>query len=140
MRMKPFVLGKKEWKKAVVTNRLDERSYEVDTGDILYRRNRAHLRKTEELPDWHIGLMHSPDSDMTSSKQSAKEHSSIQDHCNEAKSELIQPKSPTMKAPEVTQKSQTEDCVQTSVKDPASTQWTRSGRAIRKPSRFKDFV
>ena len=139
MRMKPFVLGKK----AVVTNRLDERSYEVYSGDTLYRRNRAHLRKTEELPDRHIGLVCSPDSDMTSSKQSAKEHSSIQDYCNEQgepKSELVQPQNPTIKAPEVTQKSQTEDCVQTSVKDPASTQWTRSGRAIRKPSRFKDFV
>ena len=35
VRMKPCVLGQKEWKKAVVTNQLDERSYEVYTGDTL---------------------------------------------------------------------------------------------------------
>lgn len=51
MRMKPFVLGKKEWKKGVVVERLDERSYEVETGDgTSYRRNRVHLKRTNELP------------------------------------------------------------------------------------------
>ena len=51
MRMKPFVLGKKEWRKGVVVERLDERSYEVETGDgTSYRRNRVHLKRTNELP------------------------------------------------------------------------------------------
>ncbi|KAK3745481.1 hypothetical protein QZH41_007545 [Actinostola sp. cb2023] len=51
VRMKPFRLGDKRWKKATVTSRLDERSYVVETpeGDE-YRRNRFHLKKTSENP------------------------------------------------------------------------------------------
>lgn len=46
MRIKPFVR-----KKGVVVERLDERSYEVKTMDgSSYRRNRAHLQQTNELP------------------------------------------------------------------------------------------
>ena len=49
--MKPFRLGYKEWRKATVTSRLDEISYTVETpeGDT-YRRNRVHLKKTQETP------------------------------------------------------------------------------------------
>jgi len=42
-RMKPFVLGQHTWKKAEVTYRLDERSYEVQTSGTTYSRNRQHL-------------------------------------------------------------------------------------------------
>ena len=49
VRMKPFRLGEKRWKKATVEARLDERSYAVETPDGgVYRRNRCHLRKTAE--------------------------------------------------------------------------------------------
>ena len=48
VRMKHFVLGRKEWK-GVVVERLDERSYEVETADgSSYRRNRAYIKKTNE--------------------------------------------------------------------------------------------
>ena len=49
VRMKPFTLGQKEWKKAIVLDRLDERSYEVsyDNGGT-FRRNRVHLNKSAE--------------------------------------------------------------------------------------------
>ncbi|KAK3731807.1 hypothetical protein QZH41_007633 [Actinostola sp. cb2023] len=49
VRMKPFTLGEKRWKKATVTSRLDERSYVVETpeGDE-YRRNRSRLKKTSD--------------------------------------------------------------------------------------------
>lgn len=49
--MKPFRLGDKEWRKATVTSRLVERSYTVESpeGDT-YRRNRVHLKKTQETP------------------------------------------------------------------------------------------
>ena len=52
VRMKPFVAGKKTWEKAMVKERLDERSYTVETanGD-MYRRNRFHVRKTKESMD-----------------------------------------------------------------------------------------
>ena len=51
VRMNPFRLNQREWDKAKVTKRLDTRSYEVqtDTG-MTYRRNRQHLRKTNEKP------------------------------------------------------------------------------------------
>ena len=49
IRMKPFRLGKKNWDKAMVTARLDERSYTVETPDgRSYRRNRCHLKKSAE--------------------------------------------------------------------------------------------
>ena len=51
VRMTPFTLNKKEWKKAVVIRRLDERSYTVETADgASYGRNRANLRMTKEPP------------------------------------------------------------------------------------------
>ena len=47
--MKPFTLGQKVWKKAIVTDRLDERSYEVsDDNGGTFRRNRVHLNKSAE--------------------------------------------------------------------------------------------
>jgi len=47
----PFHLGQKEWKKGVVVERLDERSYKIEMADgSTYRRNRFHLRKTNEPP------------------------------------------------------------------------------------------
>ena len=48
VRIKPVILGQKAWQKGQVTKRLDERSYEVTTPSGIYRRNRMHLRKTEE--------------------------------------------------------------------------------------------
>ena len=51
VRMKPFKLGVKSWKKAKVLGRLDERSYEVEDRDgTVYRQNHVHLRKTHEAP------------------------------------------------------------------------------------------
>ena len=47
VRMKPYSPNV-TWKKGVITKRLDERSYQVDTDSGTYRRNRSHLRKTNE--------------------------------------------------------------------------------------------
>jgi len=43
--MRPFRLGKKVWEKAMVTKRLDEQSYEVDTQVATYQQNRADLQE-----------------------------------------------------------------------------------------------
>ncbi|XP_022807381.1 uncharacterized protein K02A2.6-like [Stylophora pistillata] len=48
VRMKPFVLGQHTWKKAEVTRRTDERSYEVQASGTTYKRNRQHLVKTSQ--------------------------------------------------------------------------------------------
>ena len=51
VRMKPTTQGQKTWRKAVVSRQLDNRSYEVTTGDdVSYRRNRVHLRRSLEPP------------------------------------------------------------------------------------------
>jgi len=48
--MKPYTLSGKAWKKAIVTKRLDDRSYEICSGDgSVYRRNRAHLKESNEF-------------------------------------------------------------------------------------------
>ena len=49
--MKPFQKhGRPEWKQGVVSKRLDERSYKVETATNTYRRNRVHLRRSTEQP------------------------------------------------------------------------------------------
>lgn len=47
----PYKLGSSVWQRAVVQKRLDEGSYEVETGSGLFlRRNRDDLNRTQELP------------------------------------------------------------------------------------------
>ena len=49
--MRPLRPGEKEWRKALVVDRHDQRSYTMATSDGgTYRRNRVHLRKTQESP------------------------------------------------------------------------------------------
>ena len=48
VRIKPTVMGKKVWEKGTVLECLDERSYNVLCDNGVIRRNRVHLRKSEE--------------------------------------------------------------------------------------------
>ena len=51
VRVKPFQLGDKTWRKGEVLHRAGTRSYDVATEDGgIYRRNRVHLRHTAESP------------------------------------------------------------------------------------------
>ena len=51
VRMKPLRPGEKKWRKALVIEKRDQRSYTVATPDGgTYCRNRVHLRKTQEPP------------------------------------------------------------------------------------------
>lgn len=50
VRMQPLVQGRKNWERAIVRRRFDERSYLIETPTGTYRRNRVHLRKTHEDP------------------------------------------------------------------------------------------
>ena len=52
--MKPHTNGKKEWKKAIVWRRLDERSYHVKVAGELYRRNRGDLKKKKLQKHPHL--------------------------------------------------------------------------------------
>ena len=48
VRLQPFRLGRKDWARGTVVRRLDERSYLVDTPTGVLRRNRQHIKKTNE--------------------------------------------------------------------------------------------
>ena len=49
VRMKPFELGEMKWGKAIVNERLDERSCEVEMNSGTYRRNRVHESRMRNL-------------------------------------------------------------------------------------------
>ena len=49
VKLRPYTFRKKKWVNGTITKRLDERSYEVESGDSLYRRNRVHLRKMSNM-------------------------------------------------------------------------------------------
>ena len=46
VRLQPFKLGQKEWTKGTVLQRLDERSYRIETPTGIVRRNRQHIKPT----------------------------------------------------------------------------------------------
>ncbi|KAK3736231.1 hypothetical protein QZH41_007338 [Actinostola sp. cb2023] len=49
--MKPFRSGERIWRKAIVMEKLDDRSYYVESQDGgTHRRNRQHLNKSREQP------------------------------------------------------------------------------------------
>ena len=66
VRMKAMTLGNKTWKKGVITKRLDERSYEVDTNEGTLRRNRVYLRQINENED---GLQNEREKEREESKR-----------------------------------------------------------------------
>ena len=45
IRLKPLVAGKKKWVTGTIKNRIDKRSYEVETDTGTLRRNRIHIRR-----------------------------------------------------------------------------------------------
>ena len=131
VRMKPFRLGDKVWKKATVTARLDERSYNVETPDGgVYRRTRCHLRKTPERAE-------SASSDDSKSAEKGVRSSG----------EQITPSEPAVSLliPEAKQQEQTGEppkAVATSLTPPGAvnTQPVRPQRIRRPPGYLKDFV
>ena len=65
VRLKPFRIGQKGWNKGTVVARLDERSYDIETPDGMYRRNRIHIRKDtvpeEAIPTAQRSAVHRQD-------------------------------------------------------------------------------
>ena len=51
VRMRPMTTNNEHWRKAVVKRRYDERSYEIESDGMTYRRNRVDLRATLENGD-----------------------------------------------------------------------------------------
>jgi hypothetical protein len=141
VRMKPFIKGQREWKKAVVVDRLDERSYTVDTPDGSYRRNRADIRRTKEDPPSTI--MPRKSSHIPPKRTNA----------GEPISKPVMHKKPTNTVPSTVPReesrahSPTKQLVcgpQTPPSPPAPTQnipsTTRSGRTVKKPLYLSNYV
>ena len=92
VRMKPFGLGSKIWKKGRITARLDERSYMVETPDgETYRRNRSHLKKTKEDPDIAETPDMRPTDIMTATKHRQSRHDYLPTPTNPPHQQLNQP-------------------------------------------------
>lgn len=133
VRMKPFIKGK-SWRKGQIVKRLDERSYEVEVGNKVYRRNRVHLRKTNEPP---------PDTVIT---QEQRSH-----NYNEMAPLVATPPRKSSRPRESETKIQSEASaahkpgntpatgspVDTPTQVPSAVT-TRSGRTVKVPSRYKD--
>lgn len=116
VRMKPFIKGKKEWKKGVVVERLDERSYEIQTDDGTYRRNRVHLKCTNEPFEPKVEF-----------------------DTQEAEMKIVENSTSTSQNVTPVEKQPSQG---TPVKVPNSSpvMRTRAGRTVRPPLRLKDFV
>ena len=125
---------RKDWKLARVEGKADIRSYQVRTEDgRVYRRNRRHLRRTGETPcDRSLEEVLPPRPNPSSPSPS----------CNV-------PKSSTTPGTSQSQKLQPAAVQRTPVKQPVPSapskqetappvMATRSGRAIRPPTRFAD--
>ncbi|XP_011664712.2 uncharacterized protein K02A2.6-like [Strongylocentrotus purpuratus] len=113
VRMQPLVQGQKNWERAIVKRRLDERSYVVETPSGIYRRNRVHLRQTPENP---------PDETTTSSNETAE----IQ-HANDHNA--TPDETEARPAPQASQSNDIELAPK-----------TRSGRTVKRPNYLKDYV
>ena len=123
--MRSFTLGKRDWTKATVTKRYDERSYQVETDFGSYRRNRVDLR---QLPS------QAQQQQITASQQPPQEENLVHDqvHPNHSYSNsLMEPMA--------------DDCkvsTHTEVR-PAAVQTpkrSRPQRTIKEPAYLKDYV
>lgn len=43
VRIRPHKLGENKWKLGRIRKQVNDRSYEVEQGDVVYRRNKRHL-------------------------------------------------------------------------------------------------
>ena len=124
--MKPHTNGQKEWKKAIVWRRLDERSYHVKVAGELYRRNRVDLKKTAEVPPL-TSLIHQPYE--VQSEVPENEGQGTEGTCNtestQDESEIRERINPTPSPTKLSLK---------------RVRTTRLGRVVRDPARFKDFT
>lgn len=133
VRMKPYRKGQKQWEKATITRRLDERSYDVETDTGTFRRNRNHLRKTnekdpEQTQTTPIQMDTLP---TTGSQRSIYEQPSMNTTQNEQSSSTGDKTMPQ------TEKTETASVPMRKPENANSPVKTRSGRVVKKPQRFQ---
>ena len=127
VRLKPFQLGKGEWQKGIVRSRLDERLYEVETPHHVVRRNRVHLRKTNESPP--------PSSDQAPAEVSVP----VCPQSNELLTTIPEEVNPPVPSQETAPLRRLE-VAPTSAESPPKPVLRRSEHEQRPPKPFSDFV
>lgn len=142
VRMQPFVKGKHEWRKGIVNKRLDQRSYEVTDNNTTFRRNRAHLKKTNEEPpkeqqrDTRITkecVTPRPSPSKPSVHQPTAQQPSVHQPT------VQQPSAHSQAIPQSSVQRDSESSSEQMVEQPKASQYTtRSGRTVKPPSRFSD--
>lgn len=123
MRMKPLRPGEKEWHKALVVDRHDQQSYTVATSEGgTYRRNRVHLRKTQEPPP------------IIQQEDGSTLPSNLTSHKPSENPEAPPISTPQMKTPD---KTDTHNPLEVNGNPPLATE--RPSRVQRPPERLKDY-
>ena len=132
VRVKPFVNNGKVWKKAVVVEPLDARSYTINLNGNLLRRNRVDLKKSAEAPP-------SPRSPVTCAPVPVAPVPRVDpagpaDNPQNPAVPISTPLSPasTPLSPASTPRPKS-----SAPRSPVKT--TRSGRTVKTPKKFKDF-
>ena len=144
VRMKPLIQGKKNWQKAIVTKRLDERSYMVETSTAVYRRNRVHLKKTPEPPPETLRnktvTTPAPESKKEPKPSAAISKPNLPTNTSTAtpvSSKSLQTKKTATQA---TRKEPTSPKEPQPTKTPIPELTTKSGRKVKPPTYLKDYV
>ena len=144
VRMKPLIQGKKNWQKAIVTKRLDERSYMVETSTAVYRRNRVHLKKTPEPPPETLRnktvTTPAPESKKDPKPSAAISKPNLPTNTSTAtpvSSKSLQTKKTATQA---TRKEPTSPKEPQPTKTPIPELTTKSGRKVKPPTYLKDYV
>ena len=131
VRLKPYRQGSNVWQKATIQRRLDERSYEVETdAGLLLRRNRVDLRSTDEPPP-----PPPPPHHVTQRTEMPGSHSETQSH-NTSHEQRTRDRTEHRQNTDTEQKS-TQDKQDNTVNTYTR---TRSGRTIRPPQRYGNYV
>lgn len=127
VRVKPYVKGDKIWKKATVLERLDTRSYHIDVGGEVRRRNRFDLKKTAETAPFTPYRSQQIPPPVEQPEPSRSSPSKQAPPSSPPQLQVISPETPKA----VTSASTV--APQTPVRK------TRSGRVVRTPLKLRDF-
>ena len=153
VRMQPFRLNEKTWRKAKVLKPLGRRSYVVESNGQLYIRNRRHLKRSAEAESVPTEEWPTP---------SNHHHSKVSDHLANEQPKLkpvattkvnqsTTPSTESNKDHPISTTPLNQDQAKDRVKDQPLRQQvsptgcesqvrTRSGRLVKPPSRYTDFV
>lgn len=124
VRISPYKGCNREWEKGTVHRRVDNRSYEVNTPSGTLRRNRRHLRHVRD-PQKSTAPTHTRAANTPPARQTEP---------------IISVPELSLPEPEVNRDQNTaSETVSTETVDKLPVK-TRSGREVKKPARFEDFV